>query len=117
MTLKRLLNDTRSLAPEAPYRSLVVTLRGQLTCLCPVNDRQDSATVEVTYEPTSSLIELESFAAYLGTFSARHITHEATTAEILATLNAESGAGCNGLTVVTTWAPVEGVECTVRAVV
>lgn len=113
MTLKRLLNDTRSISPEAPYKSLVVTLRGRLTCLCPLNDRQDFAIVEVTYEPTTSLIELESFAMYLGTFSDRHITHEAATAEILATLNEESGAGCNGLTVVTTWTPIEGVECTV----
>jgi NADPH-dependent 7-cyano-7-deazaguanine reductase QueF len=108
MTIRRLLNDT-------DCRGLTVTLRGRLACRCPVNDRQDSATVEITYEPTASLIELESFADYLATFADRHITHEMVTAEILNVLNEETGAGCNGFTVVTTWEPVEGVECVVTA--
>jgi NADPH-dependent 7-cyano-7-deazaguanine reductase QueF len=108
MSIRRLLNET-------DCRRMVVTLRSHLTCLCPVNDRQDEALVEVTYQPTASLIELASFAEYLGTFAKRHVTHEAATAEILAMLNEETGAGCNGLTVVTTWEPVEGIDCTVTA--
>jgi len=108
MTIKRLLND-------APFNLLTVTLRGRLACLCPVNDRQDFADVEVTYVPTASLIELASFATYLATFAERHLSHEAATAEIHAMLNEETGAGCNGFRVVTTWAPVEGVSCTVVA--
>lgn len=98
----------------APRAHLSISLRGRLTCLCPVNGRRDYAAVEVAYCPTGGVLELESFAAYLATYGGRTVSHEDATAEIRAEIAALLKPG--DLTVTTTWDAVEGVECVVRAV-
>lgn len=103
----------RQLFNQKPFSDLTITLRGRLTCICPVNGRTDTAVVEVVYQPFLSLIELESFAAYLSTFAEQKIGHEDATREIIAMLKEE--AEPNSLTVTTTWEPVEGIDCTVTA--
>lgn len=100
--------------PMDPPTPVVVTLRGQLTCRCPVNERRDYATVEVSYSPEGWLIELASFAAYLGSFAERAMTHEAATAEIAATVREATRADARSIR--TEWAPVEGIGCTVEVV-
>lgn len=96
-----------------PPAIMSVTLRARLTCLCPVNDRRDYATVEVTYTPEGWLIELESFAAFLGSFSDRTVTHERVTVDIAAAVR--EATRCDEALVKTEWLPVEGVECIVTA--
>jgi NADPH-dependent 7-cyano-7-deazaguanine reductase QueF len=98
---------------RSPSPDLTITLRGGLTCTCPFNGRTDSATVVVTYQPALTFIELEAFAAYLAEFATQTISHEDATREILARLNEETEPA--SLTVTTTWAPVEGIDCIVTA--
>lgn len=97
-----------------PANRLSISLAARLTCLCPVNTRRDYATVEVSYCPSvGAVIELESFAAYLSTFSERAVSHEDVAAEILSDLQELTQA--DDLTVRTRWEAVEGVECVVVA--
>ena len=107
------MNILLLLRTQDRHGDLTITLRGRLTCICPFNGLRDEATVEIVYVPALSLIELEAFAEYLRTFSDRKLSHEDATREILATLYDETEP--RRLTVTTTWAPVEGIDCTVMA--
>lgn len=92
---------------------LAITLRGRLTCRCPVNGQRDYASVEVAYNPIGNAVELGSFAAYLATFNDREIGHEDVTAEIRSDLARLLEP--DDLTVRTAWDAVEGIECVVVA--
>jgi NADPH-dependent 7-cyano-7-deazaguanine reductase QueF len=92
---------------------LNIALSGQLTCQCPVNGLQDFATVEVRYQPGAALLELGSFAAYLASFAGLAVTHEALTSQIHRALN--EAVWPSRLVVTTTWAPIEGIDCTITA--
>jgi NADPH-dependent 7-cyano-7-deazaguanine reductase QueF len=96
-----------------PTNRTSIQLAGRLTCLCPVNGKRDYATVEVSYHPTASVVELESFAAYLASFANEQIGHEAVTEAIRDEIAEETLP--DDLTVRTRWEPVEGVECVVVA--
>lgn len=89
-----------------------VTIAGQLTCLCPVGTRRDHAEVSVAYYPTSTVIELASFARYLETFVDQAASHEAVTVEIADAIREVTNA--EEIVVTTTWSAVEGINCTVR---
>lgn len=78
---------------------LELAVRG-LTCICPINGLTDTFDVAVRYRPMRGrVLELGAFRALLDGYRDARITHEALTVDV-----------------VTTWAPVEGVECVVRAV-
>ena len=94
-------------------RPLAVSIAGRLTCICPVNERRDYATVEVSYCPTGRVVELGSFARYLGGWSETQGSHELVTDEIAGDLYAATEA--DDITVRTTWEPVEGIACVVVA--
>lgn len=96
-----------------PNTRISTTIAGKLTCLCPVNGRRDYATVEVSYVPTGSVVELESFAAWLSSYAMETISHEQITEAIADEIN--EVALPDNLTVRTTWDAVEGVECVVVA--
>lgn len=100
----------RTLSIE-PGDCLVIRLTGHLACRCPVNGRQDDATVTVTYTPNEMVLELTAFAEYLAGFWDRSITHEAVTA-ILAD-DIRWSVMSDDVTVTTEWAPIEGVGCVV----
>ena len=92
---------------------LELAVRG-LHCICPVNGMTDTFDVSVRYRPMRGrVLELGAFRALLDGYKTAAITHEALTVDVFTTIieqiNPES------LDVVTTWAPVEGVECVVRA--
>lgn len=95
-----------------PSNKLSIAIAGRLACLCPVNGRRDSATVEVNYQPSiGAVIELEAFAAYLAGFEGRTVSHEEATLEIADEIRWSIMS--DDLTVRTTWVPIEGIECSV----
>lgn len=85
-----------------------------LTCVCPVNGLTDTFSVEVVYSPMRGrVLELGAFRRGLEGYAGVAISHEALTVDILTTIVEQiHPAGCR---VLTRWAPVEGVECTVVA--
>lgn len=97
---------------DAPpgIRGATIRLSATVKCLCPMNSRHDTAQVEVTYSPTDKVIELESFAKFLATFENEKLLHEEFTARLAATL---TNSSIKPSSIVTTWAPVEGVDCSI----
>lgn len=102
---------TLSLDPSA--RPIVVSITGRLTCICPVNERRDYATVEVSYVPTAAVVELEAFARYLAGWAETQASHELVTQDIAEDVYRATQA--EDITVRTRWDAVEGVECVVVA--
>ena len=93
---------------------LTLTVRG-LTCICPVNGLTDTFGIEVRYQPMRGrVLELGAFRRLLDGYAPARITHEALTVDVFATIVEQIQPAA--LEVVTTWAPVEGVECIVRVV-
>lgn len=72
--------DTRSrdrrswVTIEVPDCLVVVT--APVTKMCPVKNEVDEGTVTISYQTHGKAIELHDLAAYLATFSDRHISHE-----------------------------------------
>lgn len=91
-----------------------LAVRG-LTCLCPVNGLVDTFEIAVRYRPMRGrVLELGAFRALLGLYATSAISHEALTLNVLTTIIEQIQP--ESLEVVTTWAPVEGVECVVRMI-
>lgn len=105
--------DIRTLSLDPNARPLSVTLAGRLTCVCPVNERRDHATIQVVYRPVGAAVELESFARYLSHWSETQASHELVTQEIADDIKQATEA--EDVTVRTTWEPVEGIACVVVA--
>lgn len=103
----------RTLSVDPNARPITVQLAGRLTCICPVNERRDYATVEVSYTPVAAVVELESFARYLAARANRSVSHELVTQEIADDVYQTTQA--DDITVRTRWDAVEGVECVVVA--
>ena len=102
------------LEDEEHTAEIELAVRG-LTCICPVNGLTDTFDIAVRYRPMRGrVLELGAFRALLECYAGARIAHEALTVNILRVIveqiNPES------LEVLTTWAPVEGVECIVRVV-
>lgn len=89
-----------------------VELEARLTCVCPVNARQDHATVRVRYQPSQKLIELGSFREYLDVFAKVELLHEDVTQIIKRDVEMRTGVAA---LITTDWEPVEGVTCKVTA--
>lgn len=85
-----------------------------LHCWCPVNDRQDSFSVTLTYVPSGQLVELGWLRQYLDDCVNVTLTHEALTADLFETFVALVHPPY--IQVTTVWEPVEGVGCTIRMV-
>lgn len=103
-----------ALEDEEHTVELELLVRG-LTCICPVNDLTDTFDVAVRYRPMRGrVLELGAFRALLDLYKDARIAHETLTLDLLTTIVEQIQP--ESLEIVTTWAPVEGVECTVRAV-
>lgn len=111
------MSDIEKLAsmPFAPTEDLWVSLAAPLGCVCPVNGLEDRAMVRVDYRPSAWVVELGSFKAYLDSFVGDAILHEAVAERIQTDLRELLEP--DDLTVAIEWAPVEGVNCTVRTTV
>lgn len=101
-TLVRIENPARGLREQC-----LIEMEMPFECLCPVNKLRDSGTVRITYQPDQYVIEYGSFRDFIQSFSEREILHEAFTLEVW-----QATTECTGTTVsvVTEWAPVEGVK-------
>lgn len=86
-----------------------------LHCRCPFNGLQDGYDIVVRYQSMRGrVLELAAFRTLVGGFDEVRINHEALTHYVLVTIIEQIHP--SGLEVVTTWTPVEGVECVVRVV-
>lgn len=84
-----------------------------LTCLCPFNAETDTFSVQVRYQPMRGrVLELGAFHRLMKLYEGTKITHEALTMDVFATIIEQIQPA--SIEVVTVWAPVEGVECTIR---
>lgn len=94
---------------------LEITLTVQGNCLCPFNHKRDAFTLRLAYVPVNGrVLELAAFAEYIASFSDVTISHEVLTQRVLAEVSGRvAPTYCR---VETSWAPIEGVGCTVRAV-
>lgn len=93
---------------------LTLTVRG-LTCICPVNGLTDTFDIVVRYQPMRGrVLEMGAFRALLEGYASARIAHESLTVDVITTIIEQIQP--ESLEVVTTWAPVEGVECVVRVV-
>lgn len=102
------------LVDEEHTVDLELAVRG-LTCVCPVNGLTDTFDVAVRYRPMRGrVLELGAFRALLESYATARIAHEALTVDVLTTIVEQVQP--ESVEVLTTWAPVEGVECVVRAV-
>lgn len=101
--------------PFTPSEDLLVDLYAEMTCRCPINGLEDAACVRVKYRPSSSVVELASFKAYLGSFEGQAALHEEVTEAIQQALR--DALEPDYLEVATAWAPVEGVAVEIRTLV
>jgi 7-cyano-7-deazaguanine reductase len=85
----------------------------ELTCLCPVTGQPDFGTVEITYVPDTSIVELKSLKLYLWSFRDEGHHHEDVTNEILDDLVALLAP--RRMRVVTRWNVRGGITTTVTA--
>ena len=83
-----------------------------LECWCPINRLKDKFSLCLTYVPNASLIELGWFRRMLNEYADRRLTHEQVTIWIFDLLIELFHP--TRLDLVTIWAPVEGVECSVK---
>jgi NADPH-dependent 7-cyano-7-deazaguanine reductase QueF len=91
---------------------LEIAVRG-LTCICPVNGLTDRFDIAVRYRPMRGrVLELGAFRRGLDLYAEARIAHEALTVDVLTTIVEQIQPA--SAEVLTTWAPVEGVECIVR---
>ncbi|PCI08852.1 MAG: NADPH-dependent 7-cyano-7-deazaguanine reductase QueF [Gammaproteobacteria bacterium] len=70
--------------PERDY-TIHISLP-EFTCLCPKTGQPDFATLDLTYVPEASCIELKSLKMYIWSFRDEGAFHEAVTNEILSDL-------------------------------
>jgi len=69
--------------PE-PKRDYVITMDcPEFTCVCPKTGQPDFATINITYTPDQTCIELKSLKLYLWSFRDEGHFHEAVTNQIL----------------------------------
>jgi len=54
----------------------------EFTCVCPMTDQPDFATVTITYVPDQSIVELKSLKLYLWSFRQEGVFHEDVTNRI-----------------------------------
>ncbi len=54
----------------------------EFMCMCPRSGYPDFATIKLSYEPDTLVIELKAIKLYINTFMTRHISHENSANEI-----------------------------------
>lgn len=89
-----------------------VTYRGPLVHLCPFVDEIDNGAVTITWTTAGSTLELHALTAWLDSFAADRVTHEALTEDIGDHLSGLPGI--TGVAVETRWSTA-GAEVVVRA--
>ena len=58
----------------------------EFTCLCPISNFPDFATIRVKYVPEEKIVELKSLKLYINNYRDREIFHEQAVTEILGDL-------------------------------
>ena len=85
----------------------------EFTCICPVTGQPDFATVNVTYVPGASIVELKSLKQYLWSYRDEGAFHEDVTNRILDDLVAALAP--RRMTVTTDWLVRGGIHTVVEA--
>lgn len=70
-----------------PDRDIVIRINSpEFTCLCPMTDQPDFATIYVDYIPDDKCVELKSLKLYFWSFRDEGAFHEKVTGQILSDL-------------------------------
>jgi 7-cyano-7-deazaguanine reductase len=85
----------------------------EFTCICPVTGQPDFATVNLTYVPGDSIVELKSLKQYLWSYRDEGAFHEDVTNRILDDLVAALAP--RRMTVTTDWLVRGGIHTVVEA--
>lgn len=96
------------------HGGLITLSYPMFVCRCPVNEGEDSGVVTVRYVPRGRLVELASLRTFFESYAERAELHEVVVGEIAHIL--WDALKPEGLTVEIDFAPVEGIDCTVRRV-
>jgi len=106
--------DLIALANPSPRRDYEVRCETpEFTCMCPVTDQPDFATVTITYVPAERIVELKSLKLYLWSYRDEGVHHEAVTNRILDDL--VDLLAPKSMTVVTDWLVRGGIITVVTA--
>jgi NADPH-dependent 7-cyano-7-deazaguanine reductase QueF len=107
LVIDQLVDEEHSVELELAVRDL--------SCRCPVNGLADRFDVAIRYRPLRGrVLELGALRTLLEGYQGMSIAHEALTVDLLGTILEQIHP--ESLEVITSWAPVEGVECLVRAI-
>jgi 7-cyano-7-deazaguanine reductase len=85
----------------------------EFTCICPVTGQPDFATVNISYVPAGSIVELKSLKQYLWSYRDEGAFHEDVTNRILDDLVAALSP--RRMTVTTDWLVRGGIHTVVEA--
>jgi 7-cyano-7-deazaguanine reductase len=69
--------------PNAHQKNYTINIElPEFMCLCPRSGYPDFATLKLSYEPDSLVIELKALKLYINSFMYRHVSHENSANEI-----------------------------------
>jgi len=77
------INAKENFWPNEHEKNYTINIKlPEFMCLCPRSGYPDFATLTLSYEPDTSVIELKALKLYINSFMYRHISHENASNEI-----------------------------------
>jgi len=77
------INAKENFWPNEHKKNYTINIKlPEFMCLCPRSGYPDFATLTLSYEPDTSVIELKALKLYINSFMYRHISHENASNEI-----------------------------------
>jgi len=77
------INAEENFWPNTHSKNYTINIElPEFMCLCPRSGYPDFATLKLSYEPDTLVIELKAIKLYINTFMYRHVSHENSANEI-----------------------------------
>jgi len=77
------INAKENFWPNAHEKNYTINIElPEFMCLCPRSGYPDFATIKLSYEPDTLVIELKALKLYINSFMYKHISHENAANEI-----------------------------------
>ena len=77
------INAKENFWPNEHEKNYTINIKlPEFMCLCPRSGYPDFATLTLSYEPDTTVIELKALKLYINSFMYRHISHENASNEI-----------------------------------
>lgn len=81
------INSKENFWPNLHSKNYTIKIElPEFMCLCPRSGYPDFATLKLSYEPDTLVVELKALKLYINSFISRHISHENSANEIYDTL-------------------------------